>query len=44
MKKKTGKIAAFILALAMVGASACTAFAGTGDDVAKAKEIETVEL
>lgn len=44
MKKKTGKIAAFILALAMVGASACTAFASTGDDVAKAKEIETVEL
>lgn len=44
MKKKTGKIAAFIFALAMVGASACTAFASTGDDVAKAKEIETVEL
>lgn len=44
MKKKTGKIAAFILALAMVGASACTAFAGTSDDVVKAKEIETVEL
>ena len=42
MKKKTGKIAAFIFALAMVGASACTAFASTGDDVAKAKEIETV--
>lgn len=44
MKRKTVKIIALIISLAMVASSACTVFAETGTEPEKTKEIETVML